>query len=98
MTEIKENQPKKKRPPRNAASTKLKAVRVKSGITQGKLAEMADVNVRVLQHYEQGSKKLDLARLDTILSIALALNTPIEVIIEDPNTINLIERYKKAGL
>ncbi len=98
MAESKENPPKKKRPPRNAANTKLKAARVKSGITQGKLAEMAGVNVRVLQHYEQGSKKLDLARIDTILSIALALNMPIQDIIEDPNTINLIDQYEKAGL
>lgn len=74
---------------------KLKNIRKAAGMSQSKLAEKANLNVRTLQHYEQMSKNFDHARIDTILKICLALSCKIEDIIESEEYINLIEQYNK---
>ena len=74
---------------------KLKAKRIEAGLTQSQLAEKAGLNVRVLQHYEQGSKVFDNARIDKILRICLALNCHIEDIIENDEYIELLQEYQK---
>ena len=89
-----ENPPKKTRPPRNHASTKLKAVRVASGMPQRELADRSDLNVRTLQHYEQGSKLIDGARLDTILRLCIALNCDIPDILESNELAELYKNFK----
>lgn len=73
--------------------TKLKAARIASGLSQSELARKADINVRTLQAYEQGSKILDNARLDTILKIALACGCSIENILEKEDHLELIREY-----
>lgn len=90
-----ESAPKKKRPPRDEARTKLKAARINAGVTQKALAERAGINQRTLQHYEQGSKKFDLAKIDTILNVCIILGAPLEDIIENPTLLNLISDYKQ---
>lgn len=74
--------------------TRLKAARLKSGLSQSQLAEKADLNLRTLQAYEQGSKTFDNARLETILKVALACGCRLEDIIENPALLELIEKYK----
>lgn len=76
--------------------SKLKNVRQAKGLSQSQLAEKADMNVRTLQHYEQGSKVFDHARIDTILRVCLALNCKFEDIIENQEYIDLIKRYKDS--
>ena len=76
-------------------ATKLKQVRLAKGLTQAQLAEQADVNVRVLQHYEQGSKKFDHARLDKILNVCIALQCKMQDVIEDEHYIELLNKYDK---
>ena len=83
-----------KRGPRNASKTKLKALRVKAGLSQSELAGYAGLNLRSYQHYEQGSHPLHRAALDTLLKICLALNCRLTDIIDDPDTIKLIKKYK----
>lgn len=85
--------PKKKRGARNAAKTKLKAARVAAGVTQSALADAADLNVRTLQHYEQGYKPFDNARLDTILKVCLALDCDLSDVLDNEDYIALWNDY-----
>ena len=75
--------------------TKLKEKRQALGLSQSQLAEKSGVNVRVLQHYEQGSKNFDHARIDTILKICIALNCNLEDVIEDEKILMLIKKAAK---
>lgn len=91
-----ENPPKKKRGARNAARTKLKAVRVASGIGQRELSEATGINLGTLQHYEQGAKPLDSARMDVILKICSVLNCKIIDVIDNDELNNMFsEQIKK---
>ena len=71
---------------------KLKELRQARGLSQSQLADKAGINVRVLQHYEQGSKNFDHARIDTLLKICLALNCKLEDVIDNPEYIELIKK------
>ena len=73
---------------------KLKAKRQEVGLSQSQLADKAHLNVRTLQHYEQGSKNFDHTRLDTLLRVCLALNCKMEDIIENESYIDLIKEYE----
>lgn len=75
--------------------TKLKTKRLEAGLTQLQLAKQTGINIRVLQHYEQGSKKFDHARIDKILNVCIALNCKLQDIMEDQNFIELVNKYKK---
>ena len=75
---------------------KLKEMRQAKGLSQSKLAENAGLNVRTLQHYEQGSKVFDHARLDTILKCAIALECKIEDLIDNQEYLDLIKAYEKS--
>ena len=72
--------------------SKLKEKRQALGLSQSQLAEKSGVNVRVLQHYEQGSKNFDHARIDTIMKICIALNCKPEDVIEDEEFLALIKK------
>ena len=74
--------------------SKLKTKRMEANLSQSQLAEKASMNVRTLQHYEQGSKIFDNARIDTILRVCLALNCKIEDVIENPKYIELLRKYE----
>lgn len=76
--------------------SKLKTMRQAAGLSQSQLAEKANLNVRTLQHYEQGSKIFDHARIDTILRVCLALNCKFEDVIENQEYIDLIKLYKDS--
>lgn len=86
---------KKKRGPRTAAKTKLKAKRIEAGMSQQDLADTAGLNVRTLQHYEQGSKPFDNARIDTILKVCNALHCAFDDVVENQEYIDLFNEYIK---
>lgn len=71
---------------------KLKEMRQSRGLSQSQLAEKTGINVRTIQHYEQGSKNFDHARIDTILKICLALNCKLEDVIENQQYVDLIKK------
>lgn len=71
---------------------KLKELRQARGLSQSQLAEKTGINLRTLQHYEQGSKNFDHARIDTLVKTCLVLNCKLEDIIEDTEYINLIKK------
>lgn len=71
---------------------KLKEMRQARGLSQSQLAEKTGINVRTIQHYEQGSKNFDHARIDTIMKTCIALNCKLEDVIENPEYIDLIKK------
>lgn len=62
--------------------TKLKKIREASGLSQGKLAEVSGVNVRMIQHYEQGVKDINSAAALTVSKLAQALDCTVEDLLE----------------
>lgn len=72
---------------------KLQEMRLKRGLSQSQLAEMAGIKFRVYQNYEQGVRDISKAQLSTILSICLALDCLVEDIVTDPETLDLLNRY-----
>lgn len=71
---------------------KLKEKRQSKGLSQSQLAERTGINIRTLQHYEQGTKNFDHARIDTIVRICVALNCRLEDIIENEQYVELIKK------
>ena len=71
---------------------KLKEMRQAKGLSQAQLAEKIELNVRTIQHYEQGSKNFDHARIDTLLKVCIALGCKLEDIIENPEYLELIKK------
>lgn len=72
---------------------KLKNMRIAAGMSQTELAAAAEINLRMLQYYEQGRKDINVARLATLLKICHALKCDICDILTDEETIALLERY-----
>ncbi len=62
--------------------SKLQEARKAKGLSQSKLAETADVSVRVIQHYEQGFRDINTAQVITVYKISKALGTTIEDLLE----------------
>lgn len=60
----------------------LKKIREINNLSQGQLAKISDVNVRMIQYYEQGVKDINRASVITIYKLAKALNVSIEDLIE----------------
>lgn len=71
---------------------KLKQLRQAAGLSQSQFAEKAEMSVRTLQHYEQGSKDFNNARIDTILKACIVLNCKLEDIIDNQEYIALLKK------
>ena len=71
---------------------KLKEMRQIKGLSQSQFAEKTGVNLRTVQHYEQGSKNFDHARIDTILKTCIVLNCKLEDILENHEYIELVKK------
>ncbi len=61
----------------------LKRIRTEAGLSQSQLAEASDVNVRMIQHYEQGVKDINAAAALTVYRIARALDCTVEDLLEN---------------
>lgn len=59
----------------------LKIIREDKNLSQSKLADLSGVNVRMIQHYEQGVKDINKAQVDTVYKLAQALGVPMENLI-----------------
>ena len=62
--------------------SKLKEMRDAAGLSQGKLAAASGVNLRMIQHYEQGFKDINKAQAITVYKLASALGCSMEDLIE----------------
>ena len=63
-------------------NTNLKNLRLNAGLSQGELADIADVPVRTIQQYEQNQKNINAAKAETVVKLAKALNTSVEKLME----------------
>lgn len=63
---------------------KLQECRLKKGYSQSTLAAVSGVPLYLVKNYEQGTRNIDGAKLDTLCSLALALSVPIFDILESP--------------
>ena len=62
--------------------SKLKQIREEKSITQKDLAERSGVNIRMIQHYEQGYKDINKAQGLTLQALAKSLECKIEDLLE----------------
>lgn len=60
----------------------IKKIRTERGYSQSKLSELSGVNLRMIQHYEQGVKDINSTQAITVYNLAQALNCNIEDLLE----------------
>ena len=72
----------------------LKAIRTNKGYSQSELAEISSVNIRMIQHYEQGYKDINNAKLDTLLSLSIALECGVSDLLTSEDLKNKCGRAK----
>lgn len=75
------------------SDSKLKKRRVGNGFSQQDLANVSGVSKRMIQSYEQGSRDISKAILETICGLCIALDCKIEDILDNEE---LIERFNKC--
>lgn len=63
-------------------TSKLKTARQAKGLTQKQLAEASGLNLRTLQHYEQGSKDLNQAAAITVYGLAVILGVSVKDLLD----------------
>ena len=71
----------------------LKEIRESRGMSQQDLAEKTGIPKRMIQAYEQGYRDINGAKLSTLLTLANALNYPIDQIVTDESLIARINTY-----
>lgn len=74
---------------------KLKYIRKKKGMTRKELSEKSGINIRTIEGYEQGNRDIEMAYIDTLLSLSISLECKISDLLENKNT---IEKCKQARL
>lgn len=80
----------------NKKTSKLQSIRLAAGLSQSQLANATELNVRMLQYYEQGVKDINGAKLATLLKLCLALECKLGDILTDEVTVKLLEQYTAA--
>ena len=71
----------------NSYKSKLKRIRVSSGLTQDDLAKLSGINIKSISAYEQDPYKINKASVDTLFILSESLNCNMEDLIEK-NLIN----------
>ncbi len=75
---------------------KLQDLRKGAGLTQKELADEAGMKCKILQQYEIGYRHIDGARLETLISLANALNCQIYELLEDEKLRKLMRDYEES--
>ena len=73
---------------------KLKEIRTNRGLSQSKFAELSGINLRTLQQYEQGSRNINGASLESLLNMCLALDCDLTDILTDAELIAKLQRFR----
>ena len=60
----------------------LQRIRKEKGFSQSKLAELSNVNLRMVQKYENGEKDINKASALTVYQLAKALDVTVEDLLE----------------
>ena len=61
----------------------LQKMRKQAGMSQSQLAKKSGVDIRMIQHYEQGVKDINKAQVTTVLQLAEALGVDVYDIINE---------------
>ena len=61
----------------------LKNMRTQRGYSQGRLAELSSVSLRMIQFYEQGARDINIAQADTVHKLAQALDCNMEELLDN---------------
>lgn len=75
--------------------SKLQDVRKSKSISQGTLAELTEMSLSAVTKLEQGQRNINKAELSTLLKLCLALDCRLSDILDDPETLDLLEQYNK---
>ena len=70
----------------------LKFTREEAGMSQSELAKASGVNLRLIQHYEQGFKDINKASVITVLKLAEAMGADVYDIINPRNDEEMIPK------
>lgn len=71
----------------------LQSMRLKAGFSQAKLAAESGANIRTIQQYEQGTRRIDGASLETLCSLCEVMGCTLYDILESDD---LKESLKKV--
>lgn len=66
----------------NYNNENLKKKRTDAGLSQSDLAYLSEVNVRMIQYYEQGRNDINKAEAGTVYLLAVALGCKVEDILQ----------------
>ena len=66
----------------NSYPSKLKRIRVASGLTQQDLSKLSGINIKSIAAYEQTPSKINKASVETVYNIADCLNCDVNDIVE----------------
>lgn len=72
--------------------TKLQELRLSNSLSQRDLSDMSGVPIRNIRAYEQGTRNIDGANINTILSLCISLRCSIRDLLED---ISVLEDYER---
>lgn len=86
-------QAKKIREGKGIADTKLHKARLKKGLSQKHLSDLSGVSLRAIQCYEQQTRVIEHAKLQTLCDLCSALDCKIEDILEDKE---IIKKFNQA--
>ena len=59
------------------------------------LAELTEMSLSAVTKLEQGQRNINKAELSTLLKLCLALDCSFSDILDDQETLDLLERYNK---
>ena len=77
---------------------KLQEIRQQNGYTQKELSDKTDISLNMITKYEQQYKDINGAKLRTLLKLCLALNCNLSDILDDKETLELLDSYYEANL
>ena len=77
---------------------KLQEIRQQNGYTQKELSDKTDISLNMITKYEQQYKDINGAKLRTLLKLCLALNCNLIDILDDKETLELLDSYYEANL
>lgn len=59
------------------------------------MAELTEMSLSAVTKLEQGQRNINKAELSTLLKLCLALDCRLSDILDDPETLDLLEQYNK---
>ena len=73
----------------------LKETREAAGLSQSQLADLSGVNLRMIQHYEQGVKDINKASVVSVLMLAEAMDADVYDLLNERTEDELIPGNRK---